>query len=456
MTAKDLFEAVGLVDEDLIEEADAPVPGKKTHFPAWRRALPLAACFCLAVGAVLAWRRVSGSSLAGSEAQAQLSTATAPESENPPLPEVQAEAGAAPDAPVQAENAPDMAAAPEERGTADRALDALLPAEVADAITPAAGDGGGAALAASAGELLGTAADPAPAAWPDTMPVYRSPLADGSLDEAGMRDTLRQVLEALGRDPDLAQDAVLAYNWSPEEVGQADRIAAELLEQFGTGSMLEFWGGLAQLELTLDDGSTLTVRNDQQVTLDAADSGSLHPLTGQELAANAGLLAALGGYDTLCSPQTHSWTDGSALPAQPELTGSGLPGRMTGLLAETDGRLAAFTLSGAARAEQVAELAVLPLDEAEALLQNGGYLGVGYEGGEPSQGSIVDARLGYLSGDALYYVPVWQFTVDFGPAEEASYPAADPDTGAVLHAYFTYWVPAVDADALTSLITQSR
>lgn len=86
-------------------------------------------------------------------------------------------------------------------------------------------------------------------------------------------------------------------------------------------------------------------------------------------------------------------------------------------------------------------------------MQNGGYLGVGYEGGEPSQGSIVDARLGYLSGDALYYVPVWQFTVDFGPAEEASYPAADPDTGAALHAYYTYRVPAVAADALTDLVT---
>ena len=48
---------------------------------------------------------------------------------------------------------------------------------------------------------------------------------------------------------------------------------------------------------------------------------------------------------------------------------------------------------------------------------------------------------------------MWQFTVDFGPAEEASYPAADPDTGAALHAYYTYQVPAVAADTLTDLVT---
>ena len=48
MTAKDLFEAIGLVDDDLIVAADAPAPRRR---PALRwQWVPLAACLCLAVG----------------------------------------------------------------------------------------------------------------------------------------------------------------------------------------------------------------------------------------------------------------------------------------------------------------------------------------------------------------------------------------------------------------------
>ena len=80
-----------------------------------------------------------------------------------------------------------------------------------------------------------------------------------------MRDTLRQVLQAMGRDPDLVDDAVLVYNWSQDQIDQADQIAADLQQQFGSASVLEFWGGMAQLELALDDGSSLTVQNSRKV-----------------------------------------------------------------------------------------------------------------------------------------------------------------------------------------------
>lgn len=428
MTARELFEAIGMVDEELIEDAGAPAPGRG-RLVLLRRVLPAAACLVVMAGALLTWRLggVTDSSLTG-----------APESYTAD------QAGG---------TQPEVAAAPES-GAAEENLERDSAAfSVADAITPAAGNGGGPSLAISAGELLGTAADPAPTAWPDTLPVYRNRLADGGLDESGMQDTLRGVLQAMGKDPELAGDAALVYNWSQDQIDQADQIAADLLAKFGAGSMLEFWGGMAQLELTLEDGSSLTVYNDRRVSLTAGDTASLRPMTGDDLTANADLLEGLGGFDTLTLPASHSWTDGSLLDAGPVLTRNDAPGSLTGLETTRDGRLAAWTLSGAAAAEPVAELPVISLTEAETLLQNGGYLGVGYEGGEPSQGSIVDARLGYLSGDALYYVPVWQFTVDFGPAEEASYPAADPDTGAALHAYYTYQVPAVAADALTDLVT---
>ncbi|MGN0983642.1 MAG: hypothetical protein ACI4OI_02270 [Gemmiger sp.] len=48
MTARELFDAIGLVADDLILAADAPPVRRKPAL--WRQALPLAACFCVIVG----------------------------------------------------------------------------------------------------------------------------------------------------------------------------------------------------------------------------------------------------------------------------------------------------------------------------------------------------------------------------------------------------------------------
>lgn len=55
MTSRDLFEAIGLLDDTLILAADAPPA--RPRLRVWRRVLPLAACLCLIVGGgLLAWR----------------------------------------------------------------------------------------------------------------------------------------------------------------------------------------------------------------------------------------------------------------------------------------------------------------------------------------------------------------------------------------------------------------
>lgn len=444
MTTRDLFRAIGLVDDDLILDADAP-PRPRV----WRRVLPAAACLAVVLAGAAVWRAgvarptVSGVSAAaqssepeGGDAAAQSDGEKAAGSAAP-----NAESGEA----LDILNGPNAAAQDADGQTREK-TDTTL-----GDITPASGNGGGPSLAVSAAELLGDTPDPDPAAWPETLPVYRNALAGGELDEAGMRDTLRAVLQALGRDPALAEDAALVFNWSQDQIDHAGQIAAGLYSDFGAGSMLEFLGGMAQLELTLDDGSVLTVQNSRAVSLTAAGTAPLRAMTADDLAANADLLQALGGFDTLRLTAAHNWSDGAALPDQ-RLTRAGAPGTLTGLQVAQDGRLTAWTLSGAAAAEQIAELPVLSPDEAETLLQNGSYLGAGYEGGDPAQGTVADARLVYLDGAALYYVPVWQFTVDFGVADPDLYPTADPDTGEALHAYFTYSVPAVELDALANAI----
>lgn len=446
MTTRDLFRAIGLVDDDLILDADA-TPRPRV----WRRVLPAAACLAVVLAGVAVWRAgVARPPVAAGNASRTETAQTAPQDEGAAAPVPGTDGSTAgPAAPQQNGGETDILNGPNDPAGQDQAkTDSML-----GDITPAAGNGNGSgpSLAVSAAELLGDTPDPDPDAWPETLPVYRNALAGGELDEAGMRDTLRAVLQALGRDPALAEDAALVFNWSQDQIDNAGQIAADLYSDFGAGSMLEFLGGMAQLELTLDDGSVLTVQNSRAVSLTAAGTAPQRAMTTDDLSANAALLQALGGFDTLRITTIHNWTDGRA-QTDAVLTRSGAPGTLTGLQVGQDGRLAAWTLSGAASAEQIAELPVLSPDEAETLLQRGSYLGAGYEGGDPAQGTVADVRLVYLDGAALYYVPVWQFTVDFGTPDPDLYSTADPDTGEALHTYFTYSVPAVSLDALADAV----
>lgn len=52
MTARELFDAIGLVADDLVLAADAPAARRKPAV--WRQVLPMAACLCVIVGAAQA------------------------------------------------------------------------------------------------------------------------------------------------------------------------------------------------------------------------------------------------------------------------------------------------------------------------------------------------------------------------------------------------------------------
>lgn len=436
MTARDLFEAIGKVDEELIEDADAPAQPHRPKLLPLRRLIPVAACLCLAVGAVLAWR-LSGPSMTGGLTDARPEAAQA--------------------APAQGQE--DTASEGDSQqnssqGTARDSVTAAIPEELAQAITPVVSGNGtddGPVLATSAEELVG---DTAPADPPETMTLYRGTLADPSLDEAGMRQTMEQVLTALGQDPALADGAELSYGVSEDEVAQRDAIADSLWQKFGPGSALTFWKSLAWLELTLPDGSTLTVANDRAITLDPPeDTDGLRPMTAADREANADLLAALGGFDTdTVAGASHSWTDGTAGDPVLELRRSTGPGRLTGKV-DGDGRLVGFAITGAAQAQAAGNYPVISQEIARQLLESGCYLNAAYREIPPTDGTIVDARLCYPDGTSLYYTPVWRFLVGFGTPDADLYPTTDPDTGQALHAYREYYVPATPLDTLTALVT---
>ena len=56
MTERELFEAIGHVDDDLIEAADAPVKKRRKPPVYWRQLVSVAACACIFLGGVAVWQ----------------------------------------------------------------------------------------------------------------------------------------------------------------------------------------------------------------------------------------------------------------------------------------------------------------------------------------------------------------------------------------------------------------
>ena len=197
MTARELFEAIGLVDEDLIADADAPVRRRWTPRLVLRRALPLAACLCVAAGAVIAWRIAPWQGMTGSSIQSEAAAA-------PDLAAAPEQSGAGEDGSESA------AAAPKETDERDSlaAGQAGIPAEQEQWFGGTTGGMGGMTLlAADAAELAVT--DVLDGETPETLTVYRGTLAGMTIDEDRMRETLRTVLAALGQDPALDRKSVV-------------------------------------------------------------------------------------------------------------------------------------------------------------------------------------------------------------------------------------------------------
>ena len=446
VNARDLFEAIGMVDEDLVEEADGPV-----RRPAWTprrvmgRVLPAAACLCIVGAAVLSFGR--GMFSAKSSGGAMLQNEMA--------------GGAADAAP---ETAPDTAQAPAFYDTQDAAAEKStdgtgIPTELAEKITPTSGAGSGTALMAYDYTEIARV-DPLDGEQPKALAVYRGTLAGRCLNTDAMTDTMRSALTALGYDAALADSAQLTTGYDEESTQDPQAVAQSLYEKFGIGSELDYWSGIAQMEVDLPDGGSLSVNNELTltVTLTGDETGALTDAQAAEeadtiLKANAGLLDALGGYDAVgltgtdCAydgtrnePQAFFYRTGDT--ASQTLAGYDL-GRVT-FTADAQGNLLSLTLPGTALAENVGEYGLISREEAAALLADGSYLNAQYDEAAPAATDIerAESYLCYTGGRALYYVPMWCFVIDEGERE---------NTADGLHSYRPYYVPAVSLDTLGEL-----
>ena len=449
MNARDLFEAIGMVDEDLVEEADGPV-----RRPAWTprrvmgRVLPVAACLCIVGAAVLSFGQGMFSAKSSTGAMLQNEAA----------------GGAADAAP---ETAPDTAQAPAFYDAADDAASEKstgsmgIPAELAEKMTPTSGAGSGTALLAYDYAEIARV-DPLEGELPQALAVYRGTLAGRCLNTDAMTETLREALTALGYDAALADSAQLTTGYDEESTQDPEAVAQSLYEKFGIGSELDYWSGLAWMEVDLPDGGSLSVNNELTltVTLTAQDSDAV---TGTEaaqnaetvLVANGDLLDALGGYDTVGLTEADCAYDGTRNQPQAFLYRSGetpsekLAGydlsRAT-FTADAEGDLLTLRLPGTARAEDVGEYPIISREEAVDVLANGSYLNAQYDEAAPAAADIEQAEsyLCYVSGRALYYVPMWCFVIDEGQ---------QANTAEDLHAYRAYYVPAVSMDTLLDALS---
>lgn len=441
MTARELFEAIGQVDDDLILAADAPVH-RRPAVRVWvRRALPAAACLCVTLLGGVALGR-SGLFRAGSSAPAESSAAVTYE--------------AAPDTAGAAYGEKSLSA----QADTGAGAGATRYTEQDAARILGSGDGGSAALLAHSRSelyfsdgLLGKD----DTALPTALPVYRCTV--DSLREDAMMRQMERVLGALGLDPALAQSAVLGSTYAGG-LDALEDIAAQLSEDDAILNV--FWSGAAQLTLEVPagerwpEGLRIQVSNDGYATVLAGSSGEVRTFaSGEEEQQAADAIRDQYG-DVLTALLGEGYTDqtdggdlniyGEASPLFVRFAAS--PWQYVTVSLQEDGTLSALHLTDRP-VEEAGRYSILSRSEAEERLAAGDFLPNGSDvtgaqaaalAADPE--TLACVRLVYPNGRAAWLVPCWEFVVDTGAA-----PLGE-DCDQTLHRYESFCVPAVDLAAV--------
>lgn len=449
MTARELFEAIGSMDDDLVLAADEePLRHRRSWRPVLYRAVPLAACLCLVVGAVL-WQGQQGASGGAAPETAMMQAA--------PNDDPTAAAAAPPDAAARSDEAAEE--------SADSAADKL---QTVDGFGAAVNALRASAFPTELADLLDTGSEtyimstaPAPADridWtdeqlPDTIPVYASMASSRSVDTSGMYDRLRSMLQALGLDTALADEAV--YTGLTQE--EAEEQAAALQEQ---GDALRLWSCAAELALevapseTWPQGVTITAESNGTVTarVPGAETAAA-PL--QETATDAAEtvlarwpeVAALAGQEPTI--QTYTGTDGewharfydAADNSCRNIESGDL--RSVEVALDENGSLCLVIWRNADLNTTVGEYTTVTREEADELMAQNMFLtDVGTLDGSAVLENLDSVRLVYTTNrTGAWYLPYWSYLADEGTDE------TDPD----LHIYREYLVPAVSLQDLEAL-----
>ena len=442
MTKKDLFEAIGAIDDDLILAADElPARPKRSRRPVLVRVVPAAACLCLVAGTVL-WQLRSG--LPDKGAVPETAAAAAPEeAAREALPNEAAGGGGA-----QAKTYNSAPSLYNESGTTLSAF----PTELADLL-----DTGSNVYTMSVSPAVPDRTKDSDWTLPERIPVYASMASARTIDTDGMRSRLETMLQALGLDPALADGAVYTGLTREEAEEQADTLREQGASE---GDELRLWAdaGLLTLEVapceTWPQGLHITADCEGTVCTEVPGSEAMVfslPLYAYEnidiVRSNMPEIAALAGKNP--TGQEYFGTDYNWHIRFYDADDTSTRGIEAGDLSsveielDEDGNLCKVIWRSPALGEPVGEYTTITREEADELMAQNMFL---TDDGTLDGNSVLkyldSVRLVYSNNRiGAWYLPYWSYIADEGTDE------ADP----FLHVYREYLVPAVSLQDLEAL-----
>lgn len=442
MTKKDLFEAIGAIDDDLILAADElPARPNRSWRPVLVRMVPAAACLCLVAGTVL-WQLRSG--LPDKGAVPETAAAAAPEeAAREALPNEAAGGGGA-----QAKTYNSASSLYNESGTTLSAF----PTELADLL-----DTGSNVYTMSVSPAVPDRTKDSDWTLPETVPVYASMASARTIDTDGMRSRLETMLQALGLDPALADGAVYTGLTREEAEAQADTLREQGASE---GDELRLWAdaGLLTLEVapceTWPQGLHITADCEGTVCTEVPGSEAMVfslPLYAYEnidiVRTNMPEIAALAGKNP--TGQEYFGTDYNWHIRFYDADDTSTRGIEAGDLSsveielDEDGNLCKVIWRSPALGEPVGEYTTITREEADELMAQNMFL---TDDGTLDGNSVLkyldSVRLVYSNNRiGAWYLPYWSYIADEGTDE------ADP----FLHVYREYLVPAVSLQDLEAL-----
>ena len=465
MNSRDLFRAIGQIDDDLIESA-SKAPARRTIPLQFRRFVPAAACFCVVLLGVAVVRqdRSAGVSQAAETANLNESAPAYEESSSPDTFSTFSMEGSEPDA-----AAGSVADSPLSSSLKSAMQDSSPLQALSDTLLGSGAYGSSSLLAHSADELyfgdglvLGGSAD---AVLPASLPVYRNSLLDTADNTAAMEAQLRTALDALGLDASLADTAAFSGDSAetiPETVTEM-RERAEQNRWDADSTVLNYLSNAAQLQLTIPEsawpgGLTITVSSGLRTSVVCNSSAGVKTFADltEERAIAADLQEKYGDlFTALLGGEYTDVTDGgdSTISGQPSslfVKFAADPFHYLLVSVDTEGNLLSLHETDQT-VELLGEYTSVSRAEADQRLANGEFLtdsGMAEAvdpAAEPEH--LANLRLTYVQSTAAYYLPMWEYTIDQGPAALGD----GDDVDQTLHSFAVYYVPAVELDEIDAL-----